>query len=142
MVPIAKKLRLKIPLEIEDNSYEIIFCSHVLEHIYSPTKFLEELRRIIKSNGILILGLPVEGGLTSLRSNYFKNHIGHLYSFSKDNIERLLDYSKFEISNFYFEFPLIHKIRNKFIQLALHSLVPTCLAFKIARAYWVIAIPK
>lgn len=45
-------------LPYEDNFFDCIFCGDVIEHLYSPDHLLEEVRRVLKSNGILILATP------------------------------------------------------------------------------------
>ncbi len=45
-------------LPFKDNSYDIIFCNHVLEHIPDDTKAMEELYRVLKPNGMAILQIP------------------------------------------------------------------------------------
>ena len=45
-------------LPFEDNSYDVIFCNHVLEHIPDDTKAMQELLRILKPNGMAILQIP------------------------------------------------------------------------------------
>jgi predicted SAM-dependent methyltransferase len=47
-------------LPFEDNSYDIIFCNHVLEHIPDDTKAMQELFRVLKPNGMAILQIPQE----------------------------------------------------------------------------------
>ncbi len=46
-------------LPFEDNIYDFIFASHVLEHIPNDEKALQEIRRILKPNGVAILPVPV-----------------------------------------------------------------------------------
>jgi SAM-dependent methyltransferase len=41
-------------------SFDIIFCSHVLEHIPDDLLALRELRRVLKPNGFAILQVPVK----------------------------------------------------------------------------------
>lgn len=43
-----------------DDSFDIIFCSHVLEHIEDDHKAMTELRRILKPNGFAILIVPIK----------------------------------------------------------------------------------
>ena len=45
-------------LPFEDNSYDIIFCNHVLEHIPDDTKAMQELFRVLKPSGMAILQIP------------------------------------------------------------------------------------
>lgn len=48
------------PLPIEENTYDLIYMSHVLEHIpwYDTVKVLKELCRILKPNGVLEVCVP------------------------------------------------------------------------------------
>jgi SAM-dependent methyltransferase len=46
-----------------DDSFDLIFFNHVLEHIPDDAKALAEVRRILKPDGLLILGVPNEGAL-------------------------------------------------------------------------------
>ena len=45
-------------LPFEDNSFDIIFCNHVLEHIPDDTKAMQEMYRILKPNGWGIFQIP------------------------------------------------------------------------------------
>jgi len=45
-------------LPFEDNTYDIIFCNHVLEHIPDDTKAIQELYRVLKKGGMAILQIP------------------------------------------------------------------------------------
>ena len=45
-------------LPFEDNTYDIIFCNHVLEHIPDDTKAMKELYRVLKKGGMAILQIP------------------------------------------------------------------------------------
>ena len=45
-------------LPFEDNSFDIIFCNHVLEHIPDDTKAMQELYRVMKPNGWGIFQIP------------------------------------------------------------------------------------
>jgi SAM-dependent methyltransferase len=45
-------------LPFQDNSYDIILCNHVLEHIPDDTKAMQELYRVLKPNGMAILQIP------------------------------------------------------------------------------------
>lgn len=45
-------------LPFEDNSYDIILCNHVLEHIPDDTKAMQELFRVMKHGGYAIFQIP------------------------------------------------------------------------------------
>jgi len=45
-------------LPFEDNTYDIIFCNHVLEHIPNDTKAMQELYRVLKPGGMGIFQIP------------------------------------------------------------------------------------
>lgn len=45
-------------LPFRDNSYDVILCNHVLEHIPNDTKAMEELYRVLKPGGMAILQIP------------------------------------------------------------------------------------
>ncbi|NIJ43792.1 putative SAM-dependent methyltransferase [Wenyingzhuangia heitensis] len=45
-------------LPFADNSYDVIFCNHVLEHIADDTKAMSELYRVLKPGGWGIFQVP------------------------------------------------------------------------------------
>ena len=46
-----------LPSEL-DKSYDVILCSHVIEHICFPEKLLKDAKRVLNVNGFLIVALP------------------------------------------------------------------------------------
>jgi ubiquinone/menaquinone biosynthesis C-methylase UbiE len=48
----------KIPYE--DNYFDKILCSEVIEHVLDPDPLLREMRRVLKPDGILSLSIPNE----------------------------------------------------------------------------------
>lgn len=54
-------------LDFDDNSFDIIFCNHVLEHIQEDRVAMKELYRVMKPNGWAILQVPIS---TALESTY------------------------------------------------------------------------
>ena len=45
-------------LPFEDNTYDLILCNHVLEHIPDDSKAMEELYRVLKPGGMGIFQIP------------------------------------------------------------------------------------
>jgi ubiquinone/menaquinone biosynthesis C-methylase UbiE len=53
-------------LEIADSTFDGILCSSVLEYTGSPEQALRELRRVLKSGGILLVSVPNASPLARL----------------------------------------------------------------------------
>lgn len=51
------------PLPLNDNSIDIIVSFYSLEHLHPINKHLDDLKRVLKNDGILIGAVPTEGGL-------------------------------------------------------------------------------
>jgi SAM-dependent methyltransferase len=49
--------------EIENDSFDCVYCSGVLEHVDRYLDGLDEITRVLKKDGILLLGLPFRQGL-------------------------------------------------------------------------------
>lgn len=45
-------------LPFEDGSFDLVWCSEVIEHLQDPAFSLSELRRVTKSGGLLVLTTP------------------------------------------------------------------------------------
>ena len=46
-------------LTFANNSYDFIYCSHVLEHIPNDKKAISEIYRVLKPGGIAMLTVPI-----------------------------------------------------------------------------------
>lgn len=75
---------------LKDEEFDIISMWHVLEHVPRLNERIEDLKRLIKPNGIIIIAVP---NLTSLDAKIYKEHWAaydlprHLYHFSPQDIE-------------------------------------------------------
>ena len=47
-------------IPLPDNSYEVIFCNHVLEHVEDDGQCLRELYRVMKPGGWGIMQVPID----------------------------------------------------------------------------------
>ena len=45
-------------LPFKDNSFDVVFCNHVLEHITDDTKAMQELFRVMKKDGFGVFQIP------------------------------------------------------------------------------------
>lgn len=77
----------------EDNKFDLIFMSHVFEHIMNPNELLLDFNRILKPTGVLFLEVPNEN-FNSI--NYLINNqkgMGHLLFFDTQTLRKFI--SKF-----------------------------------------------
>ena len=56
--PIADIKADIVNLPFNDNSFDVVFCNHVLEHIQDDTKAMKELFRVMKKGGMGIFQVP------------------------------------------------------------------------------------
>ena len=56
--PIADVKADIVNLPFNDNSFDVIFCNHVLEHIQDDTKAMKELFRVMKKGGMGVFQVP------------------------------------------------------------------------------------
>ena len=56
--PLAKVKMDIHEIPFEDNSVDVIFCNHVLEHVDDDMKALSEMRRVLRPGGWAILQVP------------------------------------------------------------------------------------
>jgi ubiquinone/menaquinone biosynthesis C-methylase UbiE len=83
-------------IEFEDEKFNVILCSHVLEHVKNEEKSLKEMSRTLKNNGVLIIGMPTATMcLISILSHFlFTTHINIYFFlkniFRKDALERFI----------------------------------------------------
>ncbi|HEV3194163.1 MAG TPA: class I SAM-dependent methyltransferase [Polyangiaceae bacterium] len=106
-------------LPFKDADFEVVLCYDVLEHVFSPSRLLGEIRRVLRPDGLALLCVPNTLNLfnrlvfltgeyvdvmdTSHRSEeLFSNHIR---LFSKGLFERFLAANKFDVLERHYYFP-------------------------------------
>lgn len=45
-------------LPFENDEFDVVFSSHVLEHVENEELSLKEMKRVLKNDGVLIIGMP------------------------------------------------------------------------------------
>ena len=76
----------------EDNSFDVIVCNASFHHYPNPEKVLLEMKRVLKSNGILIIGDPTAPVIIRqlINLNCKRSNKGDYRLYSKREIEELL----------------------------------------------------
>ena len=104
LVPLAQAKNPGVPVTEEsiyelkhaDASFDLVFLLEVLEHLDYPDKALQEIARILKPGGYLILGVPREPlwrALNMARGKYLKNlgnTPGHLNHWGSNSLFRFI----------------------------------------------------
>lgn len=75
-------------LPFSDDEFDFIFASHVLEHIQDDIKALQELKRVLKPNGVAVLPVPVVSEQTIEYPEPNPNETYHVRAPGKDYFER------------------------------------------------------
>lgn len=86
-------------LPFEDNTYDVVFCNHVLEHIENDKKAMQELYRVLKPGGLGIFQIPQDLSLETTYEDFSitspeerKKHFGqydHVRIYGKDYFDKL-----------------------------------------------------
>lgn len=105
LIPKAQKLNPEVKITQEsiyelkhkDKTFDIVFLLEVLEHLDYPKIALKEIKRVLKDDGVLVLGVPREPLwhiLNMTRGKYIKdfgNTPGHLNHWSSTSLEKFIE---------------------------------------------------
>lgn len=87
-------------LELESNSFDVITMWHVLEHVPDLEKQIQELKRLVKPTGIIIIAVP---NFKSFDAKHYDKYWAaydvpiHLWHFSKTAIQKLFARQNLEL---------------------------------------------
>ena len=71
-----------------DQSFDLIICFHVLEHVLEDKKAFKELNRVLKSDGHLLIQVPLKKGET-YQDNSIISKEGRLKAFGQEDHVRI-----------------------------------------------------
>jgi ubiquinone/menaquinone biosynthesis C-methylase UbiE len=84
----------KVP--VKDNTSDIVLCVNALDHMIEPGKALSEIHRVLKRDGIFILGLFLHPAFIAVARRFIDRYLplfredAHPYSYTREGIRRLL----------------------------------------------------
>jgi 2-polyprenyl-3-methyl-5-hydroxy-6-metoxy-1,4-benzoquinol methylase len=62
----ARLVEPEAPLPLADSSFDVVWAGETIEHVADTSQWLSEVRRVLRSGGILLLSTPDHGPLTRL----------------------------------------------------------------------------
>lgn len=97
-------------IEFPDESFDLVYCGHVLEHIEDEGKAISEIYRVLKKDGQAIIMVPITAEKTfedpsvtdpAQREKLFGQH-DHVRVYGPDFKDRLIA-ADFQVTDFYIE---------------------------------------
>lgn len=81
------------------NTFDVIMAFEVIEHVVSPTRFLENVAKLVRPNGLLILSTPNYTCADAFGDKWlgFTSSFEHLYFYTADVLKRLAFRSGFNL---------------------------------------------
>lgn len=73
-------------IPVEDESFDAVLCTEVLEHVSEPIKVLMEISRILRRNGRAFLSAPLGSGLHQQPYHFYGGFTPHFYRHFLDNL--------------------------------------------------------
>lgn len=123
-----------LDLPFYDNSFDIILCNHVLEHIEDDTKAMSELYRVLKPNGMGVFQIPQDLSLEKTYEDFSitseeerMKHFGqydHVRIYGKDYFDRLRKVG-FKVEEVNYSKTISVKLVDKY-RLVKGEILPVC----------------
>ncbi len=94
---------LAMPLPFPNAYFDVVWCSEVLEHLFSPAFALAEFSRVLKPNGRLLVTVPYHGLLKNLAiaafafDRHYDPEYPHIRFFTQRTLGRLTSTAGFAI---------------------------------------------
>jgi SAM-dependent methyltransferase len=79
-------------LPFEDATYDVVFASHVLEHIDEDRTALREIRRVLRPNGLAVLPVPIVSDKTIEYPGANPYEAGHVRAPGVDYFDRYKEF--------------------------------------------------
>lgn len=97
-------------LPFDDDSFDVVYSGEVIEHIVDTDFFVDEIRRILKNKGVLIITTPNLASFSKrllllagrnpyqeASFSYPKNAVGHLREYTFDLLRDFMEFKGFEV---------------------------------------------
>jgi 2-polyprenyl-3-methyl-5-hydroxy-6-metoxy-1,4-benzoquinol methylase len=89
---------------LQDSSFDLVWAGETIEHVVDTASWLSEVRRVLRSHGVLLLSTPDNGPLSMLAlvlrpralETHFDPRSDHLRFYTRRTLESLLEDFGFE----------------------------------------------
>jgi SAM-dependent methyltransferase len=76
-------------MELPDDSFDLILCSHVLEHVPDDGAAMSELRRVLTSGGLCLVLTPYRPGVTTYEDPSVTSPLNRMVAFGQQDHVRI-----------------------------------------------------
>jgi 2-polyprenyl-3-methyl-5-hydroxy-6-metoxy-1,4-benzoquinol methylase len=86
-----------------DKSFDVVVLNHVLEHLPKPVEILLEAKRMLKDDGVLVIGVPNFGSyMAAIKKGKWASLLPdqHIWQFTHESLLRVLTKSGFSEIHF------------------------------------------
>jgi len=90
-------------LQYKDNSFDLVICSEVLEHLENPQKALRELIRVSKK--YILVSVPNEPWFYLFNYTQWGKDIGHINKWSKNKFVKFIKLKSYKVISVKTPFP-------------------------------------
>lgn len=90
-------------IPFDDKTFDSVLLDNVLEHIETPSLLFEEIRRVLKPDGLVLIGVPGEKG--------FRSDDDHKVFYDEKKLQALAKKNRFNVNRFFYT-PII---KSKFL---------------------------
>jgi SAM-dependent methyltransferase len=85
----------------KSNEFDYVRSNHAFEHINNPNEVLVEMNRVLKPNGVMMMGIPNYNGINSKIAKQYWYYLGapvHTFNYSPKNIIQMFAKHNFEVT--------------------------------------------
>jgi len=83
-------LRLDVSdMDLSDSSFDLILCSHVLEHVPDDRAAMRELHRVLAEDGLALVLVPYRPGVTTYEAPSITSPLDRMVAFGQQDHVRI-----------------------------------------------------
>ena len=104
-------------LQFRYDSFDLILCGEIIEHLSNPELSMTEVRRVLKPGTTLVISTPNEGNLfRAFLHKFLPLTPGHIHEFNIYELRKLVETSKMRVVSTIFINPVLEPISSWVIQ--------------------------